>query len=109
MYKFFTILITSFLLTGYLKANEPTMALLVNVISNDMQEFKIGIYKFSCTPYGIYTLEALYKTAKEDSLCRSSIKKFYIKRKNLLNYANKLLHLQQSYSLVFKEIGRAHV
>lgn len=86
-----------------LSAQEPLMATLVNIVSNETQEFKIINNKFSCTPYGIITLDKLYMNADVDSICRKSILHFYEKRKDLQYYVHKKLNIFQSYSLIFKD------
>ena len=86
-----------------LQAKEPTIAFLNNIISNEMQELSIGVYSFVCVPYGVVTLEELYRTSKDASLCKKSIIDFYKKNKDLEFYVYKKMDIGQSYSIVFKE------
>ncbi len=86
-----------------LNAQEPVMATLISIISNDIQEFKIKNYKFFCSPYGIISIDRLYINAKPSSVCRESIFEFYQKRKNLKYFLYEKLHLMQSYSIRFKD------
>ncbi|MDQ7045687.1 MAG: hypothetical protein Q9M32_07230 [Sulfurimonas sp.] len=79
------------------------MATLVNITSNEIQEFKIGNYKFKCTPYGIYTLEELYRNSPNTSQCRKSISNFYKKRMDLRYFSHTKFITLQSYSLIFKQ------
>ncbi|WP_455756406.1 thermonuclease family protein [Sulfurimonas sp.] len=83
-------------------AKEPTIAILTNIISNDIQQFKIGDYQFYCKPYGVFTIDELYKEAKLDSTCKKTISSFYAKRKDLLHYAESKMKIMQSYPLKYK-------
>ena len=103
MRKNFSLLILSLSLSSIVSAKEPVIATLVNIISNEIQDYKIGNYKFRCPPYGVYTLEELLRNSKPDSVCRSSIQQFYKKEQALRNYAHKKLYVQQSYSILFKD------
>ena len=101
MCKLLNIFLLLFLLKYALYAEEPVLATLVKITSNEKQEFKIGTYNFTCTPYGIITIEELYRDAKSDSVCRKSIFKFYEQNPNLEYFAAKKLKALQSYSMVF--------
>ena len=102
MHRIFTILILPFSLSLNLIAKEPTIATLVNIVSNDTQQFKIGNYQFDCKPYGILTIDELYKEAKLDSTCKETISSFYTKRKDMLHYTESKMKIMQSYPLKFK-------
>jgi len=91
-----------FLFSTLLAAKEPVLSTLVTIVSNEVHEFKNGNYKYMCRPYGVYTLEELYRNAKKDSVCQKSIQSFYNKNPNLLNYSHQKLNTFQSYSIVFK-------
>lgn len=91
-----------FLFSTLLGAREPLLSTLVTIVSNEVHEFKNGNYKYICTPYGIYTLEELYRNAEKDSMCRKSIRSFYKKRPDLFNYSHQKFNTFQSYSMVFK-------
>jgi len=101
MYKLLNIFLLSFLLNSLLCAKEPVLVTLVKIISNEKQEFKIGNYNFTCTPYGVRTIEELSRNSKSDSMCRKSISKFYKKHPNLEYFTLKKLKVLQSYSLIF--------
>ncbi len=102
MHKKINIFISVLLLTQLLVAKEPTMALLINIESNDLQEFKVGNYSFQCKPYGVLGLDELYKESSFNSICKESIKKFYKKRKDLQYYTMSKLHVMQMYSIEFR-------
>lgn len=101
MCKLLNIFILSFLLNSLLHAKEPQLVTLAKIISNEKQEFKMGNNNFTCTPYGITTIEELSRNSKSDSMCRKSISKFYKKHPNLECFAIKKLKVLQSYSLIF--------
>jgi hypothetical protein len=86
----------------FLYAKEPTMAILVDITTNSTQKFKIKKYNFYCTPYGVITLEKLYKNSKMDSKCKESINSFYKKHPDLKYFAIELLNVGQMYHLEFK-------
>jgi len=80
-------------------ASEPTLASLVNVISNDIQRFKINNYQFNCEPYGIITLEELYKESSFDTVCKKSIYEYFTKRPDLTYFVAKKMHTFQLYNI----------
>ena len=100
MHKIIYFLILPF---TYIYALEPSLAILYDVNSNDTQKLNIGNYNFYCSPYGIHTLESLYKQSKPDSLCKKSIDKFYINNPNLKYFSADILHLKQRYHINIKE------
>ena len=101
MHILFNIFTLLFLLNTTYYAKEPQLAILTNINSNEKQEFKIGTYNFTCTPYGITTIEELFRNSKSDSMCRKSINKFYAKNPNLKYFAIKKLKVAQSYGMNF--------
>lgn len=102
MDKFVTTFILSLLITQLAYSKEPTLAILVNIISNDLQEFKIGNHKFTCSPYGVVTLDSIYVNEAKDTICKQSISTFYKKNLDLKYYVHSKLKMFQSYSLLFK-------
>ena len=98
-------LFTLFIITQnfiYLEAKEPNLAILKNIYSNDFQRFNIKNSSFTCKPYGVLTLEQIYKKSKKDSICRKGIEKFYVQNKNLRYYTQSLLKVGQTYHIEFK-------
>lgn len=98
----FFILIHISILTS-LNAKEPTLAILLNVISNDTQKFGIGNYSFYCSPYGVVTLERLFNNAAKGSICQKSILGFYKKNPTLEYFTDGILDVRQTYHLEFKD------
>ncbi len=103
MYKKIIFFLGLFLLTEILYAKEPTMAILVDVKSNDIQHFKIGNNKFKCSPYGVLSVDELKRESTFNSTCRDSIKRFYKKRPDLKYYTNSKLNIMQMYSIEIKK------
>ncbi len=101
--SFYFILVLLSIFVNNLYAKEPLMAILLQVKSNTTQEFKVNQNSFSCSPYGVITLEDLYKRTKADSVCRKSILAFYKKRKDLKYYVHDMLSIFQLYSLRFED------
>lgn len=95
-------IIIYFFLSSLLLAREPVMAILENVISNEQQQFKVNNFRFICTPYGIFTLEELYRNAQNNGRCQRLIYDFYEKNIEAQYYAQKKLSVMQSYSIVIK-------
>lgn len=85
-----------------LEAKEPTLAILKNIDSNDFQKFSIKNSSFICQPYGVITLEEIYKKSKKNSICRKNINKFYIKNRDLLYFSESILKVGQMYHIEFK-------
>jgi len=102
----FTPLFTLFIITqnfSYLEAKEPKLAILKNIDSNTLQKLSIKSGSFGCEPYGILTLEQIYRKSKKDSLCRKNIKKFYVENRDLYYYSQSLLKVGQTYHIEFKK------
>lgn len=93
----------SLLINTLLDAKEPTMAILLDITTNSTQRFNIAQYNFYCRPYGVITLDKLYKNSKIDSKCRDSINNFYNKHPNLEYFTSELLKVGQTYHLEFKD------
>lgn len=102
-YKFYSTLFLVFFFISNLYAKEPLMATLVNIHSNDTQEFKINKSRFSCSPYGVITIDRLFTESKADSVCRKSISAFYTKRKDLQYYVHGIFNIYQLYNLKFED------
>jgi len=86
----------------YLEAKEPNLAILKNIDSNDFQRFSIKNSSFICEPYGVLTLEIIYKKSQKNSVCRKNIKKFYAENRDLLYYSQSFLKVGQTYHVEFK-------
>ena len=84
-------------------SKEPVMAMLINIESNAVQQFKIGNYKFNCKPYGVIGIDELYNSEMLNTNCKTSILKFYKKRAYLKYYTESKLHLKQLYRIKFKD------
>lgn len=89
MPKFISIFTLPVLLILSLHAKEPMMAILQNVISNEMQKFTFGNYSFVCEAYGVVSLEKLYEKSQNNSTCQESIKSFY-KKKSLFTILHRI-------------------
>jgi endonuclease YncB( thermonuclease family) len=109
MYKLFNIFIFLFIFTQTLIAKEPTLATLVNVVSNDVIEFVYENNKFSCLAYGVITIDEIYRKTDKDSNCKKSIEKFYNKNKYLIYYTNSKMKVYQLYPVIFKKDNRCIV
>ncbi|MDF1874546.1 thermonuclease family protein [Sulfurimonas sp. SAG-AH-194-I05] len=105
---FFKILFLLLLSLNTAHTVEPQMAILYNIITNDMQEYKIGNTKFVCSPYGVMSIDEMYRISKPDSTCAKSIIKFYEKRRDLQYYIYSKIRVQQQYPIVYKN-GRCIV
>ena len=102
----FTPVFTLFIITQniiYLEAKEPNLAILKSIDTNDYQRFSIKNSSFTCEPYGVLTLEQIYKKSKKDSVCRINIKKFYAQNRDLLYYSQSFLKVGQTYHIEFKK------
>ncbi len=98
--KFFIFVV---LLTQTLISQEPMMATLVSIESNDVQHFKIANNKFECKPYGVLSIDELYNNAFFNSACKKSILKFYKQRADLKYYTYMKLYVMQLYRIKFKD------
>lgn len=83
-------------------AKEPTLAFLNKVISNELQQYRIGRNSFYCKPYGVVTVDELYKNATMDSICKKSIEDFYVKNPEEKYFYTQLFKLEQMYHIEFK-------
>lgn len=109
MQKKLNIFILVLFFTQSLVAKEPLMALLMNVQSNDVQQFKINNYKLNCSAYGVLSIDELYRKSGFDSKCKESIKGFYEKRAELKYYTSSKLNVMQSYSIELKNDNKCIV
>jgi len=98
MYK-----IIFFFLFSILYAQEPTLAKLESIYSNEQQEFSIGNYHFFCRPYGVVTIDELYARKNVARTCKMKIKDFYVKNKEDLYYAQKIFDIGQLYHIEFRK------
>ena len=89
-------------LSTHINSAEPTLATLRAVHSNESQKLSIGMYEFVCRPYGVLTLEELYKMAELDSVCKKSIDEFYLKNPLSRYYSQNILKNRQLYHIEFK-------
>jgi len=103
MLKKINILIFSILFCNSAIAKEPLLAILNDITSNEVQKFGVKNYTFKCKPYGVLTLERLYRKSKADSICRKNIEKFYKKNPKLRYYSEYILEKKQTYHLEIKE------
>nr|WP_321265861.1 hypothetical protein [uncultured Sulfurimonas sp.] len=103
MLRKISILIFYLLFTNIVIAKEPVLAILNDVISNEIQVFGINNYTFNCSPYGVVTLEKLYINASANSACKYKINEFYKKNPKLKYHADALLHKEQTYHIEFKD------
>ena len=92
-----------FLFFSFLSAQEPTLARLQNIYSNELQGFGIGNYNFYCQPYGVLTIDTLYKKSSLTSSCKKKIEQFYKQNKEELFFAQKVLHEGQLYHIELKK------
>ena len=92
-----------FILSFFVYAKEPIVAILDNIPSNAYQEFHIKNYAFSCSTYGVVPIEKLYLNATLNSTCQKKISDFYKTDPNSKYFAQRVLKVQQQYHLEFKE------
>jgi len=109
MHIFIKIFILTVLFSHTLFAKEPFLARLVNVVTNDIQEFEVANTRFTCAAYGIIAIDEIYRRAEEGSTCKKSIAKFYKKRADLRHFISRKLHIYQYYSLLRKENNRCAI
>ena len=103
MNKFILIVLLLLSIDIQLKANEPTLAILLSIYSNTIQRFNIGNYNFYCKSYGVISIEELQNNNKPDSACQEAINEFYRKNKHFKYYSLNLLKLKQRYHVEFKD------
>lgn len=84
-------------------ASEPTLATLRSVSENEYQTFSIGMFQFTCRPYGVLTIDELYYKSELDSECRKSINEFYLQNPMSRYFSENLLKIRQLYHIEFKE------
>lgn len=93
-------------LFSFLFSKEPTMHILTEIKSNDIQIFNRNQQTIMCKPYGVITIDELYKDSKLDSTCQESILNFYKKRPDLKYFVESKLYLKQMYHVKVKEESR---
>lgn len=86
-----------------LNAKEPQLAILNEISSNDTQRFEIASSSFLCKPYGIVSIEDLYKQSDDKSFCKKSIEDFYTKNRDLRYFTQSILKVYQRYHIEFKK------
>jgi len=86
-----------------LNAKEPTMVILKNVYSNDIQQFTYKNYTFTCRPYGIVSLEEIYKNPDISNICKKKVEEFYIKNPMLKHFSAGILKIFQMYHIDVKD------
>ena len=101
MFKIIVILIF-FIYKIVLIAEEPILATLSNIPSNEIQKFKIAQNSFYCKPYGVISIDRLYANSLADSSCKKSIDNFYKINPNSRYFALNLLKIKQMYHIEFK-------
>ena len=99
---FYPFILIPLLITS-LNAKEPIMAILKNINSNDIQHFTLQNYSFYCQPYGVVTLEDIYRSSKASDICKQKVIKFYIKNPKSKYFSQTLLKLFQMYHVEFKD------
>jgi len=92
-----------FLFTFVLNANEPILAKMVNVDSNEVQKLSIGNYTFYCRPYGVLSLAKLHSTPSLNQECKKKIQTYYKKNPHDRYYAQSLFKRGQWYHVEFKQ------
>ncbi len=85
-----------------LKAKEPFLAMHMHTYSNDVQKFSANNYSFECTPYGVHTLERLYKNTKKGSNCHINIEKYYKNNPKDKYIARNIFKKKQFYHVEIK-------
>ena len=103
MYKIFRYIFIFLLLNISTFSKEPTLSILRSVDSNGYQKFSIGMSEFICRPYGVITLEELFKRATLNSPCRKTIKKFFSKNPLDRYFSQNLLKNRQTYHVEFRK------
>ncbi len=96
-----TILI--FIFTYAIYAEPIQIAQLQKIYSNDLQQFSIGMYSFSCQPYGVITLEEILANKDLLSTCKQKIENYLTQNPVQENFIQMSLHLRQGYHVEFKE------
>jgi len=87
-----------------LSAKEPTLAILKNVYTNNIQKFSIGNYNYICKAYGIVSIEDLYNTSIENPMCRKSIVEFFERYPLEEYFSANLLYTGQMYHIEFRDM-----
>ncbi len=88
-----------------LNAKEPVLATLEAVVSNNIQKFRIKNYSFYCEAYGVISLNEIGHKNISNSICLANLEKLYKKTLDLKYYSQKILKVNQQYSIEFKKNG----
>lgn len=80
-------------------SKEPTLAILRYVYTNEFQRFSIGMYEFTCRPYGVITLEELYAQKELSPKCKKSVVDYYIENPMDKYFSENLLKHRQTYHI----------
>ena len=99
MYKYFLFFI--YLLS--LSAQEPTLAKLLTSNTNEFQRFSIANTSFICRPYGVLSLDQLYKQSSLKSQCKEKIQSYYLANPQDYYFLQNLLKRGQWYHIEFKK------
>ncbi len=99
MNKIFIYIIYLFAFFSLSYAKEPTLAILRSVYTNEFQRFSIGMYEFTCRPYGVVTLEELYAKEELDPACKKSVIEYYIENPMDKYVSENLLKNRQMYHI----------
>jgi len=102
MNKIIYLLIMKILFSFSLYAKEPTMAILKEIVTNNIQKFGIGNYTFYCTPYGLLTLDDIYMSKSISSGCKKKVDEFFIQRPDLKYFTNLKMKREQMYRIEIK-------
>jgi hypothetical protein len=83
-------------------------ARLESVLSNSDQIFYLRNRDsfYLCQPYGVITLEDIYRNSKENSVCRDVLEKFYMQHADKKYFTLNHLKLQQYYMVNIYKDGR---
>jgi len=100
---FYNIIFLFLINISFLNAKEPTLAILKNVYANDVQQFTYHNYSFMCRPYGVVSIEDVYRNKKISKTCRDRIEKFYIQHPKSQYFSANILKLSQMYHIKYKK------
>ena len=94
------ILLSTFLFTTNLYANEQKLFLLDSIISNFDMKFKSSRYSFICKPYAVLGIDDI---SRDDKACYESVISYYQVYPNDFYKAYKFLDVEQMYHIEFKK------
>jgi len=99
MYKIFFF---SFISISTLFSQEPVLVKIESVVNNEIQKVGYKQYSFYCVPYGVYTLESIYKKSDAHRFCKQKIKEYYRNNPEDLYFAQEVFHVGMFYHLEVK-------